>query len=426
MQEDASPILLGQVALDHEASRGEAAGREASVHEASGHEASARPVAGSSAAARAPGPQRSASVILPHAPPTPEGQRPFLTIVMPALNEEKYIESAIVSVLPDLEDDQIELLVMDGGSTDATREIVSRLSAQDPRIQLVHNEGRLQSAGVNLAAGLANSNAAYLVRADCHAIYPPGFARACVDTIMKFRAASVVIAMRTRGRTPVQTAIAAAQNSRLGNGGSAHRRLGLTGFVDHGHHAAFDRNAFRAVGGYDETCPYNEDAELDKRIVSAGGRIYLNGNIAIDYFPRDSLKALARQYANHGWGRANTLLKHGGAPQIRQILPVFVLLGCVAGLILGLTAHPIFLVAPLAYVAAAFTWGAVLAAKQKSVATLLSGPAAVVMHMAWATGFLKRIAQEVRSKMNLRFWNTGAGNKNAMTGAIRRVPDKAA
>ncbi len=355
-----------------------------------------------------------------------EGDRPFVTIVMPALNEEKYIESAIVSVLPARDDNQVELLVMDGGSTDATRKIVARLSAADPRIRLVHNEGRLQSAGVNLAASIADPKADYLIRADCHAVYPPGFARACIDTIRKHHATSVVIAMRTCGRSPMQTAIAAAQNSRLGNGGSAHRRLGLTGYVDHGHHAAFDRKAFRAVGGYDETCPYNEDAELDKRIVAAGGRIYLNGNIAIDYFPRDNLKALARQYANHGWGRANTLLKHGGTLQIRQILPVIVLLGCLAGLVLGLAAHPIFFVAPVAYVAAACTWGLVLAIKQRSVATLLTGPAAIVMHMGWAAGFLKRMGQKVSSKLAKRLRSGLTRPKTSVTGTAHRVPDKTA
>lgn len=354
-------------------------------------------------------PARHTAAELPHAPLMEKGARPFVAIVMPALNEEKYIENAILSVLPAKGDLPVELLVMDGGSTDETRAIVSRLAAHDPRIRLVHNEGRIQSAGVNLAARIASPQAHYMVRADCHAVYPPGFVRQCIDTIIAHRATSVVIAMRTRGRSLMQSAIAAAQNSRLGNGGSAHRRQGMTGFVDHGHHAAFDRAAFRAVGGYDESCPYNEDAELDKRIVSAGGRIYLNGNIAIDYFPRDRLSALARQYANHGWGRANTLIKHGGVPQIRQVLPVLVLLGSAAGLVLGLSVHPVFLFVPTGYIAAACLWGAFLAIEQRALAPLMSGPAAIVMHMAWASGFLKRFGQQAASVMLKRFANARPG-----------------
>ncbi len=404
MQEDASQTKLGQTPLDQNPP-----GRLEPL-EKSG--------------LRASGTQHPPAPELPHAPVMAEAAHAFVAIVMPALNEEKYIESAIRSVLPAEGEMPVELLVMDGGSTDDTRAIVARLAAQDERIRLVHNEGRIQSAGVNLAARIASPQAHYIVRADCHAIYPPGFVRQCIETIIAHHATSVVIAMRTRGRSLMQSAIAAAQNSRLGNGGSAHRRQGLTGFVDHGHHAAFDRAAFRAVGGYDENCAYNEDAELDKRIMAAGGRIYLNGNIAIDYFPRDRLSSLARQYANHGWGRANTLIKHGGMPQIRQVLPVIVLLGCVAGLALGLTVHPVFLLVPASYLAAACIWGVLLAVDQRTLPPLLSGPAAIVMHLAWAAGFLKRFGQQGVAALARRFGNARPGAV-PISRTTRRATDKA-
>ncbi len=63
----------------------------------------------------------------------------------------------------------------------------------------------------------------------------------------------MVVPLRTIGVTPLQRAIAAAQNSRLGNGGSAHRLGGISGYVSHGHHAIFDRREFLRVGGYDES-----------------------------------------------------------------------------------------------------------------------------------------------------------------------------
>ena len=56
---------------------------------------------------------------------------PFVTIVMPALDEERYIASAIASVLPD-EDAGIdyEVIVADGGSVDATAKIVRMLARE--------------------------------------------------------------------------------------------------------------------------------------------------------------------------------------------------------------------------------------------------------------------------------------------------------
>jgi len=199
--------------------------------------------------------------------------------------------------------------------------------------------------------------------------------------------------MHAVGRTPVQAAIAAAQNSRLGNGGSRHRMASASGFVDHGHHAAFDLAAFRSLGGYDETAPFNEDAEFDERLRQAGGRIYLDGRLMINYFPRTSFRSLYRQYYRHGWGRANTLIKHAMLPKLRQILPVLVLIMCVT----ALAALPIAglwpLILPAMYVIACTAWGALLAIRLRQPSLVLSGPAAIGMHLSWALGFLNRVAQ---------------------------------
>ena len=255
---------------------------------------------------------------------------PLVTIAMPALNEAAHIADAIASVLPDRDAIACELLVLDGGSRDDTCAIVAALSVRDPRIRLVHNERRIQAAAINLAARLAHPASTYLVRADCHAVYPEGFVQNLVGTIRLREAVSVVVPLRTVGVTPLQRAIAAAQNSRLGNGGSAHRQGGISGYVAHGHHAVFDRREFLRVGGYDETFTHNEDAELDRRLCAAGGRIYLAAELAITYFPRACLGSLARQYLHYGRGCARTLEKHASLPRPRQILPALVLLYAVA------------------------------------------------------------------------------------------------
>lgn len=311
---------------------------------------------------------------------------------MPALNEERYIATAIRSVLPDRSELDCELLVMDGGSTDRTRDIVGTFSREDSRVRLVHNEGRLQSAGMNLAAEVADPCAKYLVRADCHATYPPRYVARLVETMRATSASSVVVSMNTVGKGCVQKGIAAAQNSRLGNGGSAHRLKGQRGFVDHGHHAAFDRQTFLRLGGYDASCAYNEDAEYDRRLTATGGRIFLDGDIIIDYYPRDNLFKLARQYANYGWGRANTVLRHGTWPKARQILPVAILLACCVALLGAVTVHPAALIVPVTYVSAALGYGLVLALRESSACALFAGPAAIVMHLSWGFGFLKRFA----------------------------------
>src|SRR5690606_10797383 len=120
-------------------------------------------------------------------------------------------------------------------------------------------------------------------------------------------------------------AVATAQNSLVGTGGSAHR-TGLGGrFVDHGHHALMRISAYRAVGGYDESFRFNEDAELDYRLTRAGYRIWLTAATVMTYYPRATPSKLFKQYFGYGSGRARNILKHRMVPRIRQMLPLVIL-----------------------------------------------------------------------------------------------------
>lgn len=310
-----------------------------------------------------------------------------VTIIMPALNEQAFIARAIASLLPCSSRIDCELIVVDGGSSDGTEAVVRDLSRADPRIRLVRNERRIQAAAVNLGARAARPQSEFLLRADCHALYPPNFVERCLEALLAHGAASVVVPMRADGEGWLQKAIASAQNSRLGNGGAAHRQGRLSGFVDHGHHAAFDRRVFEALGGYDETFVCNEDAELDTRIGAANGMIYLLADAEITYFPRSTLGSLARQYFKYGIGRAKTVMKHAARPRPRQLLPVAALLACVLGLGLSaLDARALML--PLAYVALCVAWGMAIALRRGEAGAAGSGIAAITMHMSWALGFL--------------------------------------
>ena len=115
---------------------------------------------------------------------------------MPTLNEERYVSAAIASLIPNSNELQFELLVIDGGSTDRTREIVQAVAASDPRVRLISNDKTIQSAAVNLGARVADERAHHLVRADCHMGYPDGFVARCVSRLAELRVASVVVPMR--------------------------------------------------------------------------------------------------------------------------------------------------------------------------------------------------------------------------------------
>jgi len=323
----------------------------------------------------------------------PSGNSPWPAVlaVIPCLNEAAHIDAIARQVLKEAERIPLRLVIADGGSSDGTRAIAKALAAEDDRVIFLHNEKRIQSAALNLAAQRFGSGAGFLIRIDAHCRYPDRFCESLLEEQAATGADSIVVSMAAEGGTCFQRAAAAAQNSVLGNGGSAHRRSSSGRFTDHGHHALMRLTAFQAVGGYDETFSHNEDAELDMRLGAAGFRIWLAGMPPIGYFPRRSPRALFRQYVNYGRGRARTLFKHGRRPKLRQSLPLAVAPALPVAMLAPV--HPIFAVPALAWAGLCIAYGAFIGLKERDTCAAFSGVAAMIMHLGWSAGFLIQAAK---------------------------------
>ncbi|WP_437973279.1 glycosyltransferase family 2 protein [Sorangium sp. So ce295] len=247
-------------------------------------------------------------------------EQPFCTVIIPCYNEEHYIESTLRSVRAQrYPGDRIEILVVDGGSIDATREIVARISAEDPRVILLDNPRRIQSAAMNI--GISRSRGDVIIRMDAHAEYAEDYVMASVDALRRTGAANAGGAARPRSRNNFQRVLCTVLSSPLGVGGSAYRDASREGFVESVFNGAFRREVFDVVGLYDTNAVTNEDAELNQRIIEAGGKIYLSRDIQVYYYPRSSLSEFTRQYFAYGKGRARTLLIHRRLLSMRPLVP---------------------------------------------------------------------------------------------------------
>ena len=305
--------------------------------------------------------------------------------VVPCLNESEHIETLLTDLLADSVGLTLTIAVADGGSTDGTQDIVARIATTEPRVRLIHNPQRIQSAGINLAVREFGEGRVWLARIDAHAAYPKTFIATLISEARRTGASSVVVAMTSEGTNCFQRAAAVAQNSVLGTGGAAHRRSGEEGFVDHGHHALFDLKQFVSVGGYDDALSHNEDAEFDIRLARAGGRIWLTRATGVTYYPRSHPLALYRQYVNYGRGRAHTLTHHRVRPKVRQFLPACVLPTVLA---LGLSPWIPMMVGPAAlWSASCVLSGVVLGFQHRRRCAFASGIAAMIIHLGWSTGF---------------------------------------
>jgi succinoglycan biosynthesis protein ExoA len=306
-------------------------------------------------------------------------------VAIPCLNEEDHIERVVEGLLSEADEVGLKIVVADGGSTDGTRAIVARLAGRDSRVVLLDNPGKIQSAGVNEAVRGHGQDARILIRVDAHAEYPERYCARLIAAHAATGADSIVVTMRTSGRSCFQRAAAAAQNSILGNGGASHRNTTHGRWVDHGHHALMMLAAFRAIGGYDETFSHNEDAEFDVRFKEAGYRIFLTGEAQVTYYPRQNAAALFQQYFNIGRGRARNFLKHRGGTKLRHLV-----LAAVAPAICLLPLAPlapIFAFPAVAWSVLCLGYGLLLGARLRDPCAAASGVAAMATQAGWSFGF---------------------------------------
>ena len=326
-------------------------------------------------------------------------------IVVPTLNEHKHIGDLLTGLLPEAEALDALIIVADGGSADGTLDIVADYAQRSPRVRLLHNPKRIQSAAINLAVATFGTGIDYVIRIDAHGAYPPDYCRALVREADARKVDSVVVPMQTVGTSLFQRAVATAQNSVVGTGGSEHRTGKGGRLVAHGHHALMSIPAYVSVGGYDESFRHNEDAELDFRLTQAGYRIWLTDATTMTYFPRASVSGLSRQYFGYGGGRARNLLKHRMRPRLRQMLPLAI--------------APAAALAPLAVV----HWSAAVPLALWALACLglgglsamrlseryrlppqgapLVGISAMIMQFAWSTGFWLHLARSLPMQKRL-------------------------
>jgi succinoglycan biosynthesis protein ExoA len=319
---------------------------------------------------------------------------PLVTVVVPARDEERSIGRCLDSLLAQTERD-LEVLVVDGDSADATADIVGERAARDPRVRLLRNPRRTIPAALNV--GLAAARGRWLVRVDAHSTVPPDYVRAVVAHLSTERWGGVGGRKDAVARTPVGQAVAAALGSPFGVGNSHYHHATAQREVDHVPFGAYPVALCRDLGGWDETITTNEDYEFDHRVRLAGRRLLLDPSLRIAWECRESLPALAKQYWRYGRGKAAVARKHPGSLQPRHLAAPVLVAGLVAT---GATAGR----RPLLPLALCLAYGGVLAAGTATAAPALADPrsrrylpgALATMHLAWGAGFWAGLALDRR------------------------------
>ena len=325
---------------------------------------------------------------------------PRVSVIVPVWNERRHIEGCIARLLRQTyPSDRQEVLVVDGLSEDGTREIVSRMGGTAgvaPRIRLIDAPRRQRPAALN--AGIREAGGEVIVRVDARTVISPDYVERCVRTLFESGADNVGGVQRPIATTTVQEAIGRAMSHPFGAGNAQFRIGKKSGFVDTVYLGCFRRDVFDRVGLFDEESPIvSEDSDINQRIREGGGRVYLDTDIVVHYYPRETLRGLWKLYFRYGGARAGNLLKHGNLTSWRQVVPaVFV-----AGLgILGVLS-PVSRRAFLAFGALLGAYamcdlavsGFVSAAARKWRLCPWLCAAFPCMHFGWAFGFFRRLGE---------------------------------
>jgi glycosyltransferase involved in cell wall biosynthesis len=242
-----------------------------------------------------------------------------VSVLTPTLNEEAHILETVRGLQSQRLDSEVEFLFMDGRSEDATRSMLERLAAEDPRIRILDNPERGIPFALNI--GLEHARGEFVARMDAHTTYPPDYLARGVERLRRGDVAWVSGPQIPRGTHRWSRRIALALGTRLGIGGAAFRNARTELEVDAGYTGMWRRETLLRQGGWDQEWPINEDGELAARIRQAGGRIVCIPEMAALYAPRDSLRALARQYWRYGNYRAKTCRAHPESMRRSHLLP---------------------------------------------------------------------------------------------------------
>ncbi|MEM6325508.1 MAG: glycosyltransferase family 2 protein [Bacteroidota bacterium] len=314
-----------------------------------------------------------------------------VSLILPIRNEAAYIQNGLEAVLgQDYPSDKVEVIVVDGMSDDATREIVCEVMASNPdrRIQLLDNPARVVPPALNIAVRAATG--AIVARMDGHAKMAPDYIRQCVDAMERTGADGVGGVIETVGGSYVARGIARAQSSLFGVGGAGFRTGRAEGaFVDTVAFPAYRREVFDRIGGFDEEMHLNEDDEFNFRLTQSGGRIWLDPAIRSEYYSRASLRKLWRQYYWYGLYRPLLMQKGGGVPSWRHLVPGGFVLGLVLSAAVALaTGQPLWLLAVAGPYALANLAASLWTARGAWRTLPLLPVAFSILHLAYGLGFL--------------------------------------
>ena len=247
-----------------------------------------------------------------------------VSIIIPVLNEERFISSLLESIaLQDYDHQLLEIIIIDGDSDDKTIENLNKaIESIDIKVKVLINKKRITPISLNM--GIKESSGDLIMRLDAHCEYPHNYITTLVEKLISQGVDNVGCSLlNTAPDTSLKSiAIANACGNKVAVGNS-NFRIGGVGdrLVDTVPFGLFRKEIFEKIGLFNEALVRSQDYELNMRIIASGGKILLTNDIVIKYFTRDNLKALSKMFYQYGFGKTSISIMRKKIPTVRQLIP---------------------------------------------------------------------------------------------------------
>ena len=249
-----------------------------------------------------------------------------LSIIIPVLNEEQHISACLESLLSmEYPQDFLELIIVDGASTDRTVEIVKTFEQKFHHLIILTNFQKYVPISLNMA--IAKATGKYIVRLDAHSIYASNYLSILLKWALKTKAANVGAVCYTGQKKGSfwGRAFSFVLSDKMGVGNS-HFRTGIVDprEVDTVPFGFFRRDTFEIYGLFNEKLHRNQDIEFNSRIISKGGKVLLVPDTNLTYFPPSDLyRFMKKNYSNGLWNiKTCSILSNFTTLKLRHFIPL--------------------------------------------------------------------------------------------------------
>ena len=246
---------------------------------------------------------------------------PLVSIIIPCRNEEKYIFECIDSIIQsDYELNNMEIIVVDGKSTDSTIDILQGCLKKNRNIRFLINDHQTTPFALNL--GIKNAKGEFIRILGAHSKIDKSFIHDGVLLFLKDNKIGCVGGcIENIYENDLSRTIAYAMGSPFGVGNAYFRTGKKSGYVDTVAFGIYKQEVFDKIGLFDEELVRNQDDEFNYRVTKNGYKILLSKDISLKYYVRSSLGRLYKQYFQYGYWKVLVNKKHRTITTFRQMVP---------------------------------------------------------------------------------------------------------